>query len=206
MQNGKISITIISVVRAEMEMNPSSQRALPYYNTFYIFGIVVCGSVAVTIHEILFYSLFPAYIPILLLMIIVFASKCKKMDLFVIFVHFETIICTLWFLTVLPAFVLACVMSVNIDRFTYRYSYRIDVRLIAVAVISGTISCTAAAYTVAEIWKYAQHVVLRSRSGERNLDYRVVRVLQRNEASASCTDCNGMGAGEGHCDDQVLIL
>ncbi|KAL3882011.1 hypothetical protein ACJMK2_028392 [Sinanodonta woodiana] len=189
-----------------MEMNPSSQRALPYYNTFYIFGIIVCVSVAFTIHEILFYILCPAYIPILLLMIFRFASKCQYTDLIVILVHFETIICTLWFLTVLPAFVLACVMSVNIDRFTYHYSYRIDVRLIAVAVISGAISCTAAAYTVAGIWKYAQHVVFRSRSGERNLDYGVVRVSQTNEASASCTDFNGMGAGEGHYDDKVLIL
>ncbi|KAL3882007.1 hypothetical protein ACJMK2_028388 [Sinanodonta woodiana] len=188
-----------------MEMNPSL-KALPCYNTFNVFGIIVCVSVAFTIHDIVFYILYPAYIPIILLMIFWLASKCQYTDLIVNLVHFETIICTLWFLTVLPAFVLGCVMSVNIDRFTYRYSYRIDVRLIAVAVISGTISCTAAAYTVAGIWKYAQHVVFRSRSGERNLDYGVVRVFQTNEASSSCTDCNGMGAGEGHYDDQVLIL
>ncbi|KAL3882004.1 hypothetical protein ACJMK2_028385 [Sinanodonta woodiana] len=170
-----------------MGMNPSAQMALAVYNIFNVLGMIACVSVAISINNGIFYCIFSAIIPIILLTIFRIASKCKYQDMMIIIVHFNTIRSKLWFIAVCLVFVLACVMGINFD-----YSETVLARLLAVTVITGVIR------------KSALNVVLLARFRKRHLDHGVVRGYQPYEAS-TCTNCNCMGAGQDHSDEAILI-
>ncbi|KAL3882006.1 hypothetical protein ACJMK2_028387 [Sinanodonta woodiana] len=169
-----------------MGMNSSAQMALAVYNIFNILDMIAFVIVAVSINNAIFYCIFSAIIPIILLTIFWIASKRKYQDMMIILVQFNTIRSKLWFIAVCLVFVLPCVMGINFD-----YSETVLARLLAVTVITGVI-------------RSAQNVVLLARFRKRHLDHGVVRGHQPYEAS-TCTNCNCMGAGQDHSDEAILI-
>ncbi|KAK3586274.1 hypothetical protein CHS0354_009225, partial [Potamilus streckersoni] len=120
--------------------------------------------------------------------------------------HFNTMLSTLWFITVFPSFVFACIMSINFDIFTYYYSDTVDVRLLVVAVVTGLISMSSAILAVWGIWKSARDVVILSKFCECDLDNGIVPVPQPHVAPVICTVHNGMRVGQAHSDERLLIL
>ncbi|KAL3882014.1 hypothetical protein ACJMK2_028395 [Sinanodonta woodiana] len=150
--------------RAEMEVNPLLQKVIAIYHIIQVIAIIIC--VAVSINSLLFYIILSAIFPVVLFIIFWVASKCNFADLVVILVHYNPIHSTIWFLSVFPVFVTACILNQNLVMHSYYIGASVDVRVTLVAVITGITSLSSAIFAVMGIWKSARRVVLIARSSD----------------------------------------
>ncbi|KAK3586277.1 hypothetical protein CHS0354_009228 [Potamilus streckersoni] len=189
--------------KREQKMNVNSfPQVLIVYHMIQVLGVIVCGAMSISIKYLSFYSLLLALIPMVLFFILLVASKCKYQDLMVIIVHFNTMLSSLWFITVLPSLVLSCFSGKTSSILNIDYSDTVDNKVLVVVAITGEVCISSAIVSCWGIMTSARDVLHSLKSCERTQDNGVVPVPQ----PVTCTDCNGLQVGQNHCDEPLLNL
>ncbi|KAL3882017.1 hypothetical protein ACJMK2_028398 [Sinanodonta woodiana] len=188
--------------RKEMEVHPLLQKVIAVYHITQVLAIITC--VVLSINYMSFYALLSAIFPIIVFIIFWVASKCNFQDLVVILVHYNPILSTMWFLSVFPGFVMACVFTQDLDIYSTSYVETVNVRETIVAVLTGILSLSSAIFAVMGIWKSARKVVLIAKSTECDPVNTVGSVPSSYEAPVTFTDLNGIQLAQG-CNGQPML-
>ncbi|KAL3882030.1 hypothetical protein ACJMK2_028411 [Sinanodonta woodiana] len=147
---------------AEMEVSRTLQNVIVAHHIIQVVnmvvGIIICGA---TSHIRLMFVHMSPILPVFVFVIFWIASQCNYQNLRHILVHFNCILSTLWFMTVVPIFIISMILPMDEYKFSFVRKY-FSVRIV-VAILNGILSFSSICFAVCAVWKAARNVVLNAK-------------------------------------------